>query len=173
MITHVFSYSSDTLQVRMKAFSTRFLMSGCRAPWSITSPRTNLKHTHVAMLHCDRKVGLQCDSVMFVHRFVCGPPPPPRESSNFWAAQNFLLSLQDAGHARHTATTSCTYVFASDSLASNVLLPCDEVVPVSKPLKVIQPPPFSFSLSQLPQRLLRELGVSIASHCTDTENLRW
>ena len=29
---HVFSYSKLTLRVKMKAFSTRFGMSGCRAP---------------------------------------------------------------------------------------------------------------------------------------------
>jgi len=34
-----FSYSSDTLQVRMCASSTRRGMSGCRLPWSSTSPR--------------------------------------------------------------------------------------------------------------------------------------
>lgn len=41
--THVLSYSSDTLHVRIRAFSTRFGMSGWRPPWSITMPLTSLR----------------------------------------------------------------------------------------------------------------------------------
>ena len=39
--TYVFSYSKLTFKVKMKAFSTRFSMSGCLAPWSSTRPRTS------------------------------------------------------------------------------------------------------------------------------------
>ena len=39
--TYVFSYSNETLQVKIWHLSKLFGMSGCLAPWSITSPRTN------------------------------------------------------------------------------------------------------------------------------------
>jgi len=40
---YVFSYSKETLQVRIKASSTLFFMSGCRDPWSNTNPLISLR----------------------------------------------------------------------------------------------------------------------------------
>jgi len=53
---YLFSYSKDTLHVRMNAFSTLFGMSGWRAPWSNTKPRIRLQtdQPHQVLMHKTR-----------------------------------------------------------------------------------------------------------------------
>jgi hypothetical protein len=58
---HVFSYSSETLSVRMKAFSTLFGMSGCLAPWSMTKPLTSC--VSVSVLCCIFMTSIMCKSI--------------------------------------------------------------------------------------------------------------
>lgn len=60
-MTNVFSYSSETLSVRMNAFSTRFGISGCLPPWSITRPLTSC--VSVSSLCCIFITSIMCRSI--------------------------------------------------------------------------------------------------------------
>jgi len=84
--TYVFSYSSETLRVRIKAFSTFFGISGCLAPWSMTKPRTSW--VSVSVLCCIFMTSIMCRSMGSggSSRLLIARTASTTSAASFWAS---------------------------------------------------------------------------------------